>query len=55
MIVILSPSTGLSELVNNDDLLHKRLLMLWSRAAGQGQCVSVFVCDLCKSFPQGME
>ena len=32
---MLSSSTGLSDLVNND-LLLKRSLMLWSRAAGQG-------------------
>ena len=37
MLTVLVPtSIGLSELVNND-LVLKRSLMLWSRAAGQGQ------------------
>lgn len=53
IILIMSlSSTGLSEVVNND-LLLKRSLMLWSRAAGQGQYVTMdtYVWCYCKFSP----
>ena len=56
ILYVLLPSVEMSELVNND-LLSKRSLMLWSRAAGQGHYVTMDTCGWCYHcmfFPQGM-